>query len=152
MGTNGSWKSKEERDLRLNGVKTYSKKASRLTDESRQAAMELLVENIKENRDIAYFAEIFNGNALSNKMVATLMGLNVSTLSTQKFNIKKAGRKEVSIRTKFCYRALKHLKSEIIYFLMNDKYFDDNFELKREFKEAFNIIAKVNAISTADEK
>lgn len=152
MARVGSWKTKDERDAILNGVKPYDKKGKRLTNESRQAAMEMLAEKIVENRDIAYFAEIFNGNALSNREVATLMGLNEATLSTQKFNAKKAGRKELSIRTKFCYRALKHLKPEILYFLMNDKYFDDDFELKREFKEAFNSIAEVNAIRPNDDE
>lgn len=138
-----SWRTREDRDIALKGIKPYEKRSERLTAESRQEAITALAEKITEDRDIKYFADIFNAKPMSNKLMATIMGLNKATITTQKW---KAGRdnKPLGIKTTFCYRALKHLKPEIIYFLLNDTFFDDDFELKREFREALEGIDEVN--------
>lgn len=146
----GSWKNAVERDKNLKGIKPYAKRHTRLTDESRQEAMELLGNMITEDRDIAYFAEIFNSKPLKDKCITSILALNRATLTTQKWLAKKNG-KSLNIRTKFCYRALKHLKPEIIYFLLNDKYFDENFELKREFKEAFDSVREVREMDIKED-
>lgn len=150
LNPKASWKNAEEREANLKGIKPYTKRHSRLTDESRQEAMELLGSKITEDRDITYFAEIFNSRPLSDRYITSILALNRATLTTQKWSAKKKG-KTLNIRTKFCYRALKHLKPEIIYFLLNDKYFDENFELKSEFKEAFDSVNEVNEMDIKED-
>lgn len=143
------WTTREERDAVIGENKAYSQRSARLSDESRLEAMELLLSKINAERDISFFAEIMNGNPMTDNEVAKVLGLNLRTLTAARLARRTQNRKAM-IKTHFCYRAMKHLKPEIIYFLLNDKYFDERDELRREFREAFNSISEVNALEIKD--
>lgn len=86
-------------------------------------------------RRIEFFARVLSMKPLNNTMACQLLGMHPKSLSAYSSLAKKAGG-DVSVKTKFLYRAVKNLRPEIITFLLNDDNFNSSHQLKKNVRDS----------------
>lgn len=85
-------------------------------------------------RRINFFARVFSMKPMSNSLACPLLGMHPKSLSAYNSLAKRSGG-DMSVKTKFLYRAVKNLRPEIVSFILNDENFNSRHQLKKNIRD-----------------